>query len=162
MVLVEPHPQTKLEDRMSSQFLKKPLTGNRKSPFQDLEAPIAAIEDDGLTMDEREELLNFSLEDDTKRKIKDAIQHQYQIEKIFYPEQFSTFIEADSKLMDTLSRRLPPGKLVTFDELHRICAEFTRLERNLGHMAVEFSFSIVPYQHGKYTYEALYIRAITD
>lgn len=149
MVRISPHPFEDLRVKEVERYFAKPLEGNRP-PVNDGSPPLKELLDDGLQSSDREFLLGFSIIDDVRSQ-------SYQIESV----QF----DLDSKLThsyakQTILKRIPPGKVLSYDELNAICAEFCSEYRTKQNRKEQFLFLISPHPHGKWTYADLHIRVI--
>ncbi len=148
MTLLLPHPFEELRAKETKEFFSKPLLANRP-PVNDGRPPLADILDDGLDSRDREFLLHFTLVDD-------VMFNSYQIESVQFDLDSSLELSSAREL---LQRRIPPGKVLTYDELNAICAEFCaqyRTRNRKGH----FVFMISPHPHGKWTYADLHVRIV--
>lgn len=148
MTLLQPHPFEELRAKEIKELFSKPLEANRP-PVNDGRPPLAEIPDDGLDSRDREFLFDFTLVDD-------VMFNSYQIESV----QFDLDSSLDlSSAREILQKRIPPGKVLTYDELNAICAEFCskyRTRNREGH----FVFMISPHPHGKWTYADLHVRVL--
>lgn len=146
---ISPHPMQAQAEKQLAEFLSKPLKANRKSPLEATSTPVPPLLADGLTFEQREDKLNFYLRDNVSS-------NDYQIEGISFTSEATKLVESSSNLLERLELRLPRGKTVTYEELHRICAEFVE-GVTVPNRKAPFVFSIEPYQHGKFVYASLTI-----
>lgn len=137
-----------------SKFFNTPLQANRPFVLDQYYPPLAEIADDGLDNIEREVLLNYTLIDDTGN-------NSNQFESIAYFDTESRL--GQSTFTDVIQRRIPPGKVRTYDELHKICGELCsgyRKWRKTDNSPIVFA--IVPHEHGKYTYARLNVKILYE
>lgn len=127
----------------------KPLVANRPVVLSPLASELEPLQDDDLPPAEREAKHSFVVNDYQKVQT-------YQIEAISYlKDELSPDAPFESYVRE-LHYRLPPGRVVTYEELHKILGDFAARQQNFfesytGEKAI-IGFEIRPYKHGKMTY----------
>lgn len=143
ITILQPHPEYELMLKAAADRLKKPLEANRPSILDQFKPPLPPLPDDDLSNAQRELLFDFSLLDDVRKD-------RMQIEQvtIFGDDRLSS-----SDIFSNLNRRLSPGTVVSYDELNKICAEFSSRCRNVKlYDGYHIMFVVTPFQHGKFEY----------
>lgn len=151
MTLLEPNPRQALRALAIKNYFEVPLEPNRPSILDKYEPPIPALVDDGLECAQREKLFDFSVIEE-----KDApLQHQ--IELIVWDKG----LPYGGGLLRTLHRRIPPGKVLSYEEIHAICGELaTTLRSSNKFDDYHFLFLIQPEIRGKNVYSRLRLSAV--
>lgn len=150
--LLEPHPDLELMLIAAADRLRTPLKSDRPAVLDKFKPPLSPLPDDGLSNAQREHLYDFSLIDDVRKS-------QVQIEQVTIFGDDDRLARSD--IFSDLNRRLPPGKVVTNDELGKICAEFSRRCRGVKLKdGYHFMFVVTPFRHGKFEYAQIMIQAI--
>jgi hypothetical protein len=144
MIFLMPHPEAEQDQLRYLKSKATPLESNRPS-VKTMELP--DLTDDGLTNEERESKYHYRVEVNQSLKT-------FQIETVPYYSVSPGIIDKD-----LLMNRLPPGIVLSYDQIHRIVGEACKKSYSRFKGEYYFTFSIEPYQHGKFTYSSLTVRA---
>ncbi len=139
--------------RLAQESQLKPRQPNRPHPAMSLlgiKAP--PVEDDGLSIEEREAALGFRV-----KKLQE--ENTLQIEGV-------SFVGFDEPIgmNDMLLLLLPEGKVVEYEKLHRMFGmyiEKLRSNRNVK-ANVTYEFTISPYKHGAWEYSQVKLKRIAE
>jgi hypothetical protein len=152
ITMLQPHPDYELMVIAAADRTRTPLESNRPFVLDKFKPPMPPLQEDGLSNAQREILYDFSLIDDVGKK-------QVQIEQVTILAD--DYRLARSDIFADLNRRLSPGKVVTKDDLNKICAEFSRRCRNVKLKDGDhFMFVVAPFHHGKFEYAQIMIQHV--
>ena len=153
LITIHPYPDDGEVNVLFAEIASKPLQPNRNKVAGTGPGmrPPTPIVDDGLTQAERELKHQFVLRDQQSLG-------EYQIEStgisaFTLPFRYNPQISRMELAMD-----FPPGRVMTYDQIHRTCGEFAKREQVTAKYYGEnllFVFEIQPYEHGKYTYSRI-------